>query len=197
MRVVSIRFSSLCLARTAPSTLLAAPDRFDLSCNVQVSTLTDLTLLCKTHSRLEHTLISPVRVSRLFHFGIGGARIHNPILPSNLLPIALLIRPLLLTVALQLPLESSLQRLGLALLCLLVRACRGRLCRIELQGLDAIADLCSQDLGLRHDAFEGTGGRRVWVGEGALVEGANLADVRAQLEDVAANTVDAGQEILK
>ncbi len=175
-----------------PSALLAAPDRFDLSYNVQVSTLPDVTLPMPTHSRLEDTLISPVRVPRLFHFGIGGAGIHDPILPGNLVPIALLIRPLLLTVALQLPLEASLQRLDLALLRLLVRARRGRLGRIELQGLDAVAELCSQDLRLRYDAFESAGGRWVWVGEGPLVEGADLADVRGQLQDAAADAVDAG-----
>lgn len=150
--------------------------------------------LCRTqtHGRLENTLIPPIRIPRLFNFGIGGAGIHDPILPCNLVPIALLICPLLLTVALQLPLKSSLQRLDLALLCLLVSACRGRLCRIELQRLYAIADLCSQDLGLRHDAFEGRGRACVWVGEAPLVEGADVGDVRGQFEDVAADTVDAG-----
>ncbi len=100
-------------------------------------------------------------------------------------------------VALQLSLKSRLQHLDLALLRLLVRARRGRLGRIELQGLDAVADLCSQDLGLRHDAFEGAGGRWVWVGEGPLMEGADLADVQGQLKDAAADNVDAGQEVLK
>lgn len=71
------------------------------------------------------------------------------------------------------------------------------LCRIELEGLDAIADLRSQDLDLCHDASECRGRARVRVGERSLVEVAYVGDVRCQFKDISADFVDASEEILK
>ena len=50
---------------------------------------------------------------------------------------------------------------------------------------------------MRHCAFESGSGGNVWTGDGTLVEGTDLGDIRDQLRDVLADIVYAGEEIWK
>lgn len=145
----------------------------------------------KTYSSLEDTLVAPVRLAGLAHLILRRVRIHNPILPCNLLLVPLLVPLLLPPILLQLVRKLRLQIADLAVLGRVAARARG----VRLQVLDLVLDLRVERLRLRDQVLDLLRGGAVWGGDGALVGGGYGAYLAREGGDLLAHAVDAGEEV--
>lgn len=144
---------------------------------------------------MEYSLVAPVGVRGFVDFRVGGGGLDDSILSGYLLAVPLAVFGFLLLVGFQFALEPPFQSPDLRVLCALQRGVR-RLRRVELEPLDLVFDLSVEDLGLRDFVFELGGGGRFGRGEGALVEGGDLRDVRCEGSDAGSDGFDTGEEVL-
>lgn len=143
------------------------------------------------HRRLEHPLIAPIGIRSLLHLRITRLGIHDAILPSYLLSIPPLVIRLLLPILLQLLREACLQLIDLRAFHVVIFTPH----RIGLEKLDLVFDRGVEDLSLRYDGLQLLRGATFGGGEGALVGGGYLADVRGEGADVCFHGFNAGEEI--
>lgn len=147
----------------------------------------------KAYSCLENTLVVPIGLCGLMHLILRRIRVHDAVLSRDLFPVALLVVALNALILVELRLEKCLERLQLGLL----GGARGICCleEIALQALDTVLDGGVTDLRLCHIVLKLLGCVRVSGAESALMELADVVDLRGQRLDVVAKVSHAAEEV--
>lgn len=148
-----------------------------------------------TYSRLEDTLVAPIRLGGLADLILAGVRVHNTVLTGDLVTVALAVLALLLLVGAQLALEVGL--LGANLLVLERFAAVRRAACVGSEELQLVADTAVQGLSLGDEALQLLGRQAtIGFGKGTLVKRCNGLDIGGQGADLLAQVTNPLEEIL-